>query len=59
MGLRLGSGASLSVDRVVVTVPLGVLQEGAIAFDPALPSSHELSFRAPGPGRSDRYCLRL
>jgi monoamine oxidase len=36
VGLRLGSGESLSVDRVVVTVPLGVLQEGAIAFDPAL-----------------------
>jgi monoamine oxidase len=59
VGLRLGSGESLSVDRVVVTVPLGVLQEGAIAFDPALPSSHDVAIRALGPGRADRIWLRF
>ncbi|MFT2751144.1 FAD-dependent oxidoreductase [Clavibacter sp. Sh2088] len=59
VGLRLGSGESLSADRVVVTVPLGVLQEGAIAFDPALPTSHEAAIRALGPGRADRVWLRF
>ncbi|WP_440694319.1 FAD-dependent oxidoreductase [Clavibacter nebraskensis] len=59
VGLRLGSGESLSADRVVVTVPLGVLQEGAIAFDPALPTSHEAAIRALGPGRADRIWLRF
>lgn len=59
VGLRLGSGESLSADRVVVTVPLGVLQEGAIAFDPALPASHEAAIRALGPGRADRIWLRF
>ncbi|RIJ56316.1 flavin monoamine oxidase family protein, partial [Clavibacter phaseoli] len=59
VGIRLGSGESLSVDRVVVTVPLGVLQEGAIAFDPALPSSHDVAIRALGPGRADRIWLRF
>jgi monoamine oxidase len=59
VGLRLGSGESLSADRVVVTVPLGVLQEGAIAFDPALPTSHDAAIRALGPGRADRIWLRF
>ncbi len=59
VGLRRGSGESLSVDRVVVSVPLGVLQEGAIAFDPALPSSHDVAIRALGPGRADRIWLRF
>ena len=37
VSLRLGTGESLSVDRVVITVPLGVLQAQAIEFDPPLP----------------------
>ncbi|RIJ57877.1 oxidoreductase, partial [Clavibacter lycopersici] len=59
VGLRLGSGESLSVDRVVVTVPLGVLQEGAIVFDPELPASVTTSIAALGPGRVDRVWLRF
>ncbi|MFT2748022.1 FAD-dependent oxidoreductase [Clavibacter sp. Sh2036] len=59
VGIRLGSGESLSVDRVVVTVPLGVLQEGAIAFDPALPAAHDMAIRALGAGRADRVWLRF
>ena len=59
VGIRLGSGESLSVDRVVVTVPLGVLQEGAIAFDPALPAAHETAVRALGSGRADRVWMRF
>ncbi|WP_439901722.1 FAD-dependent oxidoreductase [Microbacterium azadirachtae] len=37
VSLRLGTGESLSFDRVVVTVPLGVLQHQAVEFSPALP----------------------
>lgn len=59
VGIRLGSGESLSVDRVVVTVPVGVLQEGAIGFEPALPSAHATAIRALGPGRADRIWLRF
>jgi monoamine oxidase len=59
VGIRLGSGESLSADRVVVTVPLGVLQEGAILFDPELPSSHGSAIRALGAGRADRIWLRF
>jgi monoamine oxidase len=40
VSLRLATGESLSVDRVVVTVPLGVLQEQVIEFDPPLPVTH-------------------
>ena len=37
VSLRLGTGESLSFDRVVVTVPLGVLQHQAVEFAPPLP----------------------
>lgn len=40
VSLRLGTGESLSVDRVIVTVPLGVLQDQAIEFNPVLPLLH-------------------
>ena len=40
VSLRLGTGESLSVDRVIVTAPIGVLKEQVIDFDPALPVSH-------------------
>lgn len=40
VSLRLGTGESLAVDRVVVTVPLAVLQQQLIEFDPPLPVGH-------------------
>ncbi|WP_110590226.1 flavin monoamine oxidase family protein [Microbacterium suaedae] len=40
VSLRLATGESLTFDRVVLTVPLGVLQADAIAFDPPLPFGH-------------------
>ncbi|MGV8884329.1 MAG: FAD-dependent oxidoreductase [Microbacteriaceae bacterium] len=40
VSLRLGTGESLGVDRVIVTVPIGVLQQQAIEFDPPLPLLH-------------------
>jgi monoamine oxidase len=44
--LRLGTGESLSVDRVVVTVPLGVLKTSAIEFSPLLPFGHRAAINA-------------
>ncbi|MBG6054146.1 monoamine oxidase [Salinibacterium sp. CAN_S4] len=44
--LRLGTGESLSVDRVVVTVPLGVLKAAAIEFSPLLPFGHRAAINA-------------
>jgi len=40
VSLRLASGESLTFDRVILTVPLGVLQSDAIVFDPPLPFAH-------------------
>jgi len=40
VSLRLGTGESLKVDRVILTAPLGVLKEQAIEFDPVLPLLH-------------------
>ena len=44
--LRLGTGESLSVDRVVVTVPLGVLKAATIEFTPLLPFGHRAAINA-------------
>lgn len=46
VSLRLGTGESLSVDRVVITVPLGVLQKQVVEFDPPLPVAHRGAINA-------------
>ncbi|SDR71300.1 flavin monoamine oxidase family protein [Microterricola viridarii] len=38
VSLRLAHGESLRTDRVLVTIPLGVLQQDTTLFEPALPS---------------------
>jgi monoamine oxidase len=57
--LRLGSGESLAVDRVVVTVPLGVLQDDGIVFEPPLPRSHREAIASLGVGTLDTLILRF
>jgi len=59
VSLRLGTGESLTVDRVVVTVPLGVLQRDVIEFDPPLPFSHRGAIAALGMGTLDKIWLRF
>lgn len=59
VSLRLARGESLSADRVVVTVPLGVLKSGTIEFDPPLPFSHRGAIDALGMGRQDKLVLRF
>ncbi|MHA6668307.1 flavin monoamine oxidase family protein [Homoserinimonas sp. A447] len=59
VSLRLARGESLSADRVIVTVPLGVLKAGTIQFDPPLPFSHRGAIDSLGMGRQDKLVLRF
>ena len=59
VSLRLGTGESMSFDRVVVTVPLGVLQEGGIEFDPVLPFGTRGAIGGLGMGRIETIWLRF
>lgn len=59
VSLRLGTGESLRVDRVVVTVPLGVLKKSSIKFSPLLPLTHRTAIAALGVGTVDCVWLRF
>nr|WP_276512170.1 FAD-dependent oxidoreductase [Cryobacterium roopkundense] len=59
VSLRLGAGEALSADRVIVTVPLGVLKDGAVEFSPALPFAHKGAIAALGVGVLDKIWLRF
>jgi monoamine oxidase len=56
--VRLATGAEHAAPRVVVTVPLGVLKAGAIAFSPALPDK-ERALRRLEMGATARISLQL
>lgn len=58
VSVRLGTGEALSFDRVVVTVPLGVLQERSIEFDPPLPFANRGAISALGMGAIETVWLR-
>ncbi|GAB3596479.1 flavin monoamine oxidase family protein [Microbacterium tumbae] len=58
VSLRLGTGESASFDRVVLTVPLGVLQQNAIEFSPALPFPQRGAISALGMGHVETIWLR-
>ena len=51
------SGDTFEADRVVVTVPLGVLKAGAISFTPALPPAMRDAIAALDMGILNRTCL--
>ncbi|KJQ54298.1 flavin monoamine oxidase family protein [Microbacterium sp. SA39] len=57
--VRLGTGEALSFDRVVVTVPLGVLQEQDIEFVPPLPFVNRTAIGALGMGRIETIWLQF
>lgn len=59
VSLRLGTGEALSFDRVVVTVPLGVLQQQGIEFEPALPFANRGAIAALGMGAIETIWLRF
>ena len=58
VSIRIATGESLQVDRVIVTVSLGVLKSGDIRFEPALPSVRRAIIGDLGMGRADRVWLR-
>ncbi|MEZ7756223.1 FAD-dependent oxidoreductase [Microbacterium paraoxydans] len=58
VSVRLGTGEALSFDRVLLTVPLGVLQEQGIEFDPALPFDNRGAVSALGMGAIETVWLR-
>ncbi len=57
--LRVDGGETLTVDRLVLTVPLGVLQAGAIEFEPPLPDSTTTAVEALGMGLLDKFWFRF
>jgi monoamine oxidase len=59
VSLRFGSGESLRVDRVVVTVPLGVLKKESLKFSPLLPLTHRTAIAALGVGTVDTVWLKF
>lgn len=50
---------SFDADAVVVTVPLGVLQQGAVTFDPPLPAEHQEAIAGLGMGSLNKVFLRF
>lgn len=59
VSLRLDSGESLTVDRAIVTVPLGVLKTDTLHFSPALPLLHQRAISVLGMGVVDTVWLRF
>lgn len=60
-GVTLGfsNETTLDVDHVLITVPLGVLKAGGIAFDPPLPASKQRSIEKLGMGLLNKHWLRF
>ena len=54
-----GSGTIHEADRLVVTVPLGVLKAGRIRFDPPLPTQKQAAIERLGMGNLNKCCLRF
>ena len=61
-----GNGVTISTDRdefrgdqAVVTLPLGVLQQGAVTFAPALPPAKQAAIHALGSGLLNKAWLRF
>lgn len=57
--ILLDSGEALDADRVVVTVPLGVLQAGDITFDPPLPATNQGAIDRLGMGILEKVAVRF
>ncbi len=58
VSVQTGTG-EIAADAVIVTVPLGVLQEGAIVVEPPLPASHQAAIDALGMGVLNKVFLQF
>lgn len=59
VSLRIATGEALSYDRVVVTVPLGVLKHQGVEFSPELPADQRGAIAALGMGAIETVWLRF
>lgn len=59
ISLDLADGTLVSVDRVVVTVPIAVLASGRVQFEPPLPTSKETALTSIGTGLLDKVWFRF
>ena len=57
--VELRNGDRLEADRVLITLPLGVLQSGDIVFDPPLPALNQAAIGRLGMGRLEKVALRF
>jgi len=57
--VTLRDGTSVSASHAVVTIPLGVLKAGAIAFEPPLPEPRLSAIDRLGFGQFDKVALRF
>jgi len=53
------AAASFTGERVIVTLPLGVLQKGVVAFDPPLPEAKQTAIDSLGMGVLNKVYLRF
>ena len=51
------SGGSFEADKVLVTLPLGVLKHGAVTFDPPLPEPKQTAIKRLGFGTLNKIAL--
>ncbi|MBB6121199.1 flavin monoamine oxidase family protein [Nocardiopsis algeriensis] len=54
-----GGETSLRADRVLLTLPLGVLKAGAVGFEPELPAAKQRALGRLGSGRLEKLFLRF
>ena len=54
-----GSHGVIAASAVIVTLPLGVLQAGVVAFDPPLPDPHRTAIARLGMGTLDKVVLKF
>ncbi|MEM8862358.1 MAG: NAD(P)/FAD-dependent oxidoreductase, partial [Chloroflexota bacterium] len=52
-------GGSFTADRVIVTLPLGILKKEAVAFDPPLPAEKQTVIQQMGVGVLNKVYLRF
>ncbi len=53
------AGSTLTADRAVVTLPLGVLKAGTVEFSPALPAAKQEAIRRLGFGVLDKIVMEF
>jgi len=54
-----GEPRRFEADKLVVTVPLGVLKAGSIQFNPPLPAAKQAAIQRLGMGTLNKCCLRF